>query len=99
MKWAASKPQISKLWIFGSRAAGTATESSDIDIAVEMVHAPDWDVTLTGIWCRFSRRWECELGQLLPWAVDFQFFDPAGTTPCVQKYLADGGRLLYVKVS
>ena len=31
-------PQIRKAWLFGSRARGTATRTSDIDLAVE---APD----------------------------------------------------------
>src|SRR3569623_35380 len=33
--WAASIPVIKRVWIFGSRARGTARPSSDLDIAVE----------------------------------------------------------------
>ncbi len=31
----AEKYGVSKLWVFGSRAAGTATETSDLDLMVE----------------------------------------------------------------
>src|SRR3569623_2040407 len=33
--WAASIPVIKRVWIFGSRARGTARPNSDLDIAVE----------------------------------------------------------------
>lgn len=34
--WCQQQSQLKKLWIYGSRAKGTASEESDIDIAFEI---------------------------------------------------------------
>jgi predicted nucleotidyltransferase len=33
-RWAASRPDVDAVWLFGSRAKGTAHPSSDVDIAI-----------------------------------------------------------------
>ena len=39
--WAASKPTIQALHIFGSYAKGTATPSSDLDLAFDFIESVD----------------------------------------------------------
>jgi len=102
--WAQSKAEVRKLWIFGSRHKVTAKPTSDIDIAVEVNHEPEWETDLTAIWFEKDECWKSELADLFPWKVDLfpwkvdlQFYDPNGTTPCIEKYLRDDSALIYYK--
>ena len=38
-EWADQRPVIGKLYVFGSRARGDAHPNSDLDLAIEFVHA------------------------------------------------------------
>lgn len=35
-RWASTKPFVQRVWIYGSRAKGTASPESDLDIATEI---------------------------------------------------------------
>lgn len=56
--WARNEPQIRALFVFGNRAKGRATVSSDLDLAVELV-APDDEQLLTFLDQR--ERWRADL--------------------------------------
>jgi predicted nucleotidyltransferase len=56
-QWAATKPTIRALYVFGSYARGEATRESDLDLAVDVA---DDDVDLV---CN-SRAWRAELAEL-----------------------------------
>ena len=56
--WARSEPQIRALFVFGSRAKGRATVSSDLDLAVELT-VPEDERLLTFLDNR--QRWRADL--------------------------------------
>lgn len=87
VQWAVPKRQIKRLWLFGSRVGGTAKLDSDIDIALELFHEPDWEMSVVDLWEKYGDVWREELAQLLPWNVDLEFFDPKGSTPNLALYL------------
>lgn len=56
--WARNEPQIRALFVFGSRAEGRATVSSDLDLAVELT-VPEDEQLLTFLDNR--QRWRADL--------------------------------------
>ena len=58
--WAASKPTIKALYVFGSYARGEAQTDSDLDLAFEFTDVDEADVELI---CN-ATAWKSELTQL-----------------------------------
>lgn len=50
--WAGHQSVINRAWIFGSYARGTATERSDLDVAVEIMKASVGYWGMCRFWCR-----------------------------------------------
>ena len=59
-QWAASKPTIEALYVFGSHARGEAQTDSDLDLAFKFQNVDDADAELI---CN-ARTWKTELTQL-----------------------------------
>ena len=59
-KWAASKPTIKALYVFGSYARGDARPDSDLDIALEFTGVDEDDAELI----ENAAAWKAELTQL-----------------------------------
>ncbi|MFQ6333583.1 nucleotidyltransferase family protein [Methylophilus sp. 3sh_L] len=69
--WAVSKPEIAKLWIFGSRAKGTQRADSDIDIG--FLINPIQDSTSQSKFREITMsEWIIELSQLVPWPIHLE---------------------------
>lgn len=64
-QWAAGKPTIKALYVFGSRAVGTAHTCSDLDLAFEFV---DVDEPLAEL-VHNATCWKAELAQITGLAV------------------------------
>lgn len=41
IRWASQTPEVTRLWLFGSRIRGTHRPGSDLDVAVEYVGNPN----------------------------------------------------------
>ena len=41
-EWAEAQPRIAAVYLFGSRAKGTARPDCDIDLAIILTEHPDW---------------------------------------------------------
>ncbi|WP_456734138.1 nucleotidyltransferase family protein [Bradyrhizobium sp. USDA 3364] len=57
-RWAANNDNVSELWLFGSRTKGTASATSDIDIALRLMPADgkhDWALGILTRPGRFDR--------------------------------------------
>ena len=81
--WAELNPIIQRVYIFGSRLRGTdrlgqpVKAGADIDIAVELTHEnPDHAWSEYGL---INDHWRTELGHVLPWPVDLEWFHPEAT--------------------
>lgn len=73
--WAKSVPVINRVWIFGSRARGTETPESDLDIAIEHGILPgDTDVFTTAI--GESENWRRALQARVSLKLDLQSYIP-----------------------
>jgi hypothetical protein len=72
-EWAKSKPEIERLWFFGSRVKGKHTPTSDLDIAIELTpEAIATDLHHNGrvVWLTFGEIWGGELDRLTDLDVD-----------------------------
>ena len=65
---------------------------SDLAVAVELTMT-DEDEAL-GVWISEKRKWQAELGALLPWTIDMELYH-SEATPHVIKYVAEGGQEIY----
>jgi predicted nucleotidyltransferase len=58
-QWAARTASVREVWLFGSRAKGTAEPDSDVDIAIRLM--PPTKGTDWGHFYRFGDEWQSEL--------------------------------------
>ena len=74
--WCELDSCIEKAWIFGSRARGTHSESSDIDVAIQVRPRLRFETTESAM---FHERvqWNEDLQLLLPWTLHLCRYEPA----------------------
>lgn len=98
--WAANKPLVGKLWVFGSRSRGDFELDSDIDIAIELdLRYGGFDETGGMVtWSSETDGWEEELEQLLGMKVDLQQYR-CEDTPTIYGALKESSCLIYAKSS
>jgi uncharacterized protein len=99
--WAAGKPLVSRLWIFGSRARGDHHAGSDLDIAIELDLSAASGVDESGgmaTWMFDTKGWLEQLQQLTGLPVDLQHFD-GSRTPTIQAGLERSSLLFYSKAA
>src|SRR3569623_184201 len=91
--WAASIPVIKRVWIFGSRARGTARPDSDLDIAVEHDSLPgDSNAFTTAI--GEAENWRHQLQPRVGLTVDLESYLP-GITQTIEAALNESSVLIY----
>lgn len=65
--WALKKPEIERIWFFGSRVKGSHKPTSDLDIAIELTaQALATDIYRNGrnVWLSLGENWGGELDRL-----------------------------------
>lgn len=94
--WAASKPKISRLYVFGSRVTGInkhggpVRQESDLDVAVILsddVH------NRTLFWMFDAKPWRRELAVLVPHKVHLELLEP--DTPELADHVTRSGVLIF----
>lgn len=90
--WAESKPQIRRLWLYGSRIKGAPRPDSDLDIAIEILPIRDEQDKEIFI-DRTFREWRVELQNLSHFTVHLEPWASEGTD--VAKYVEETGVLIY----
>ena len=65
-QWAAQHPEILALYVFGSRANGSARPDSDLDLAVELDDSRETELTVL---VSNSSHWQTVLGDLTGYKV------------------------------
>ena len=89
--WARQEPRVSHIYLFGSRAKGTASAKSDIDLAMIVTDEPDYSAVAFGI--IEKKRFKESLAPLLPHPLDLQFAFVEDTV--VMPAVIEHGILLY----
>lgn len=74
--WAAQKHSVCALWLFGSRVKGTATPTSDLDIALELMPRKGADDPAFGTYLALHREWKNELERIVGGEVSMIAFRP-----------------------
>lgn len=97
--WAAEKPLINRLWLFGSRVRGENRHNSDVDVAIELDMSATKGIDESGgvaTWTFDTTMWKPELEGLLSLAVDLQRYK-TGETNVIQAGLDHSSILVYEK--
>lgn len=97
--WAAEKPLVNRLWLFGSRVRGDHSPDSDADVAIELDMSAAKGVDESGgmaTWAFDTKSWKPELDGLLSLVVDLQRYK-AGETNVIQAGLDKSSILVYEK--
>jgi predicted nucleotidyltransferase len=97
--WAARKPLIKRVFIFGSRVRGDNRADSDIDIAVELDAAEFQGTDESGglaTWMFETKGWKEELQRFVPYRVQLERYHPE-QTPTVASGLERSSALVYEK--
>jgi len=64
--WAAAKPFVRKLWLFGSWVKGNHNSNSDVDIAIE-IDPINGDEGALASWVEHAQHWKAELQAVINW--------------------------------
>jgi|GEM_PF-2774845 len=68
-RWAVNNENIAELWLFGSRAKGTAHPMSDIDIAIQLMPPTGNHNWALANFIEFFDDWKAELRNTINWPV------------------------------
>jgi len=99
--WAAGKPLVNRLWIFGSRVRGDHQDDSDLDVAIELDLSAASGVDDSGglaTWMFDTKGWREQLQGLTGLVIDLQHFH-GQETPTIQAALERSSLLLYAKAA
>jgi len=92
--WAAKQPDVSEVYLFGSRAKGFAKASSDLDIALIVNPRSEHDDAFT-VWFFNADRWSAELQSLVPVEIDLDIGNPDISDVVVGPAIVDHGIQIY----
>lgn len=92
--WAHTNRCIRRVWIFGSRARGEATQTSDLDVAVE-IDAVGRDESAQLSWMDLSPDWRSELATKLSVRVQLEWAGDETPMPTIARGLARARILIY----
>jgi predicted nucleotidyltransferase len=70
-RWAETKDQILELWLYGSRAKGTAQKDSDLDIAYQISPLRSEEAKIE-FWKDVLPGWKKEIQELTPWPIHLE---------------------------
>lgn len=81
--WALAHPYVKKVWIYGSRAKGTPSPCSDLDVAIEIDPVGNDEDAYTSFVSE-HQKWHNELQPQLPYTLHLEWYDPTGRNAVVQ---------------
>lgn len=94
-------PMIKRMWIFGSRLTGTATDGSDLDLAVEIEWISGMSLGVCedsfSLWCAVLPHFEKRMQNISPWPLDLQNLVDENETKNLFLYISESSKLIYEK--
>lgn len=93
-RWAKDQPEISELWVFGSRAWGDAKADSDLDLAVLLLKVPELSILI-----RTTASWHATLRKLLPVDVSLDVMNDDYLHQDVLHEIAAHGRMIFCRAA
>ena len=91
-EWACNKPEVIKLYLYGSRITGGFKDISDLDIAVAITLDEGSECEFA-VWLGEKDTWKKELEAKLPYRVHLEYFDDYTRT--VKKGIRESSILVY----
>jgi predicted nucleotidyltransferase len=91
--WACATPEISEVWIFGSRAKGSFRPDSDLDIAI--VVGGETPGERLADWISCNKEWKAELQGLLEVRLDLQLGNAEWSDKIVGPSIREHGIRIY----
>lgn len=92
--WAATQPEITKVWLYGSRVRGTHRPDSDLDVAVQVRGDHTVDEQFA-IWMQIGGALQDELNNLLPMTVQVEWYCDEDETYIICRGLRESSLLIY----
>jgi uncharacterized protein len=93
-EWARGKPDIQRVWIYGSRLRGTQRPDSDLDLSIEIgPFETDSDMQLR--WMDEVKGWRAQLQSISPYKVHVEMYG----TEFTRQYIACCSMLVYERPS
>jgi predicted nucleotidyltransferase len=74
-EWAGETDAVQEVWLFGSRAKGSARQDSDIDLAIELRPPEDNHDWARGDYERFGDEWQRKLAEITGRDVSLELMD------------------------
>ena len=79
-EWAINKPEIKRVYLFGSRVRGDFTESSDLDVAIELDALPGDSSAMTTFTAEVGG-WRSDLQGHIPFKLHLKHLDGDNNPP------------------
>lgn len=92
--WARTHEEVRRVWVIGTRAAGTARAGADLDVAVELVPVADSEETLPE-WIAHADAWRAELQRRVRPKVDLEWVDADQGSEAIRSEAREGKILAY----
>jgi predicted nucleotidyltransferase len=74
--WACANENVRQLWLFGSRAEGTAKSESDVDVAIALMPPDGTHDWALGNYTDLGDSWQRELGAIIGRHVSLEVITP-----------------------
>lgn len=94
--WASAKPFVRRMWIYGSRAKGTSTAESDLDVALQIDSVGNDETSYTSFVYE-AKGWRSELQLCLPYELHLKWYD--STNAPVRDGVDSAGILVYERAT
>lgn len=97
--WAAGKPLVLRVWLFGSRTRDDYRPDSDLDVAVELdpnMYQGSDESGGVATWMFETQCWKEELESRCPYVIQLEQF-VVDQTPTIAMALARSSQLIYEK--
>lgn len=95
VEWAKTHPEISRIYLYGSRARGDHEPDSDIDLGIQMNATKDEDAYT--VWFFWIEDFKASPDLCLEHAIDLQWYEPNAGLTRVGPGVERDGILLYSK--